>query len=155
MIKNIDHVTIVVRDVMKAQAFFALLGFKEAKSTVISGDVISHYMHIPDIEADHVTLVLEGAAPRFEIQLLKYHRPPAIDDPHIQELNKIGYNHMCFAVDDIVKEIAHLKNNGVEFINELMEFHDRKLIYFRGPDGITLELAEWKMGIGNTQAVFS
>ncbi len=32
MLKHFDHLTIVVRDVERAKAFFAVLGFKEAKS---------------------------------------------------------------------------------------------------------------------------
>ena len=40
MVKSFDHVTIVVRDVEAAKRFFALLGFKEVKSVVISGKVM-------------------------------------------------------------------------------------------------------------------
>jgi len=40
MLKNFDHVTIVVRDVEKAKKFFALLGFKETKVALISGKVM-------------------------------------------------------------------------------------------------------------------
>ena len=36
MLKNFDHLTIVVRDVERAKAFFAVLGFKEAMSVVIA-----------------------------------------------------------------------------------------------------------------------
>jgi len=154
MIKNLDHVTIVVKNLNLAKSFFELFGFKETRTAVISGNIIAAYMHIPNIEADHVTLVLENASPRFEIQLLRYHQPNAIEDPHITELNKVGYNHMCFAVDDIAKEIDYLKKHDVTFINELMEFHDRKLIYLRGPESITIELAEWKKN-GHQKPVFS
>jgi hypothetical protein len=28
--------------------------------------------------------------------------------------------------------------------NELMVFHDRKLVFLEGPEGIVVELAEWK-----------
>lgn len=37
MLTHFDHVTIVVRDVASAKAFFALLGFAEERSLVISG----------------------------------------------------------------------------------------------------------------------
>ena len=70
MILHIDHVTVVVRDVAKAKAFFSLLGFVEEKSVVISGPTFARYMAVEGIEAEHVTLVSKQAPPRFEIQLL-------------------------------------------------------------------------------------
>jgi catechol 2,3-dioxygenase-like lactoylglutathione lyase family enzyme len=71
MVKNFDHVTIVVRDLEAAKRFFGLLGFGHDRSVVISGPVFSDYMSISGIEADHVTLVLAGANPREEVQLLR------------------------------------------------------------------------------------
>lgn len=47
MVKYFDHVTVIVRDVEAAQLFFDLLGFKEDKFTVISGEVFSNYMECP------------------------------------------------------------------------------------------------------------
>ena len=54
MVKHFDHLTIVVQDVDRAKAFFALLGFKEAISVVIAGEPFASYMGVPGIEADHV-----------------------------------------------------------------------------------------------------
>ena len=105
MIKNFDHVTIVVRDVEAAKRFFALLGFKETQSVVISGKTMEDYMGIKGIEAEHVTLALENVTPRTEVQLLRYRHPDAIVDPNIAKLNKLGFNHICFAVDDLDAEV--------------------------------------------------
>jgi catechol 2,3-dioxygenase-like lactoylglutathione lyase family enzyme len=143
MVKHFDHVTVVVLDVENAKWFFGLLGFKEEKSVVISGGKFGAYMAVHDIEAEHVTLVLENSHPRQEVQLLKYHHPDPIVDPHITNLAKTGYNHMCFAVDDIEAEVERLTANGVKARNEIMEFNNRKLIYLYGPEGITVELAQW------------
>ena len=68
---------------------------------VIKGPVFADYMGVPGIEAEHVTLVLENASPRTEVQLLRYLNPDMLPDPHIRDLNKLGLNHVCFAVDDI------------------------------------------------------
>jgi hypothetical protein len=27
--------------------------------------------------------------------------------------------------------------------NEIMQFHDRKLVFLSGPEGVTVELAQW------------
>ncbi|HEX4775228.1 MAG TPA: hypothetical protein VFW74_00510 [Acidimicrobiia bacterium] len=89
MVQSFDHVTVVVRDVDAAQRFFRLLGFEHERTVTISGDVFADYMGVPAIEAEHVTLVLAGAVPRAEVQLLAYRRPDAVDtDP--ADLRRIG-----------------------------------------------------------------
>jgi catechol 2,3-dioxygenase-like lactoylglutathione lyase family enzyme len=143
MLKNFDHLTIVVRDIDRAKAFFGVLGFKEAISVVISGEPFASYMGVPGIKADHVTLVLENVTPRTEIQLLRYQNPPALPDPNIHDLHKIGLNHICFAVDDIEAEVAKLKANGFKTRNDIMDFHSRKLVFVEGPEGVTVELSQW------------
>ena len=143
MVKHFDHVTIVVTDVDRAKRFFALLGFQDAMSVVISGEQFSRYMRVPGIDAEHHTMVLTNSAPRLEVQLLKYRHPDAIPNPQIATLREVGFNHVCFAVDDIEAEVARLRANGVETFNEVMDFHDRKLVFLAGPEGVTVELAEW------------
>jgi len=143
MIKHFDHVTIVVKDIEAAKQFFGLLGFKEDKSVVIAGQQFSAYMGVDDIEAEHVTLALANVSPRTEVQLLKYHHPDPLSDPEIGNLTKLGFNHVCFAVDDLEAEVVKLKANGVKPRNEVMEFHNRKLVFLSGPEGVTVELAEW------------
>ena len=135
--------TIVVRDIENAKQFLGLLGFKEDKSVVISGEKFSKYMGVDGIEAEHVTLALTNSFQRVEMQLLRYRHPDPIPDPNIASLNKLGFNHVCFAVDNLETEVERLKANGVQFRNDIMDFHGRKLIFITGPEGITLELAEW------------
>lgn len=142
-VKNFDHVTVCVSDVEAAKRFFALLGLQEDKAVVISGEPFASYMGLGEIEADHVTLVLPGASPRFEVQLLHYRRPEAAADAEIARLDKLGFNHICFAVDDIEAIIANLRAHGVEVRRELKGFHDRHLVFLTGPDNITVELAQW------------
>jgi len=135
--------TIVVRDVERAKEFFAVLGFKEGKSVIIEGEPFASYMGVPGIKADHITLVLENVSPRTEIQPLRYQHPNPLPDAHIRDLHKIGMNHICFAVDDVEKELAKLKACGFKARNAIMDFHSRKLVFIDGPEGVTVELAEW------------
>jgi catechol 2,3-dioxygenase-like lactoylglutathione lyase family enzyme len=143
MVQRFDHVTFVVNDVDRVKSFFSLLGFVEDKRVVISGPKFAAYMAVPGIEAEHVTLVLAEASPRTEIQLLKY-RHPSTDAP-IEPGNptRYGFNHICFAVKDIEAEIERLQRNGVALLNEMMDFHERKLVFLKAPEGIVVELAEW------------
>jgi catechol 2,3-dioxygenase-like lactoylglutathione lyase family enzyme len=143
MLKHFDHVTVVVRDVEAAKEFFGLLGFKEDKTVVIKGAQFSAYMGVDKIEAEHVTLVLTNVSPRTEVQLLRYHHPNPLIDPAIANLTKLGFNHVCFAVDDLEAEVARLKAKGVQLRNEVMYFHNRKLVFLSGPEGVTVELSEW------------
>jgi catechol 2,3-dioxygenase-like lactoylglutathione lyase family enzyme len=143
MLKNFDHLTIVVQDLERAKTFFAVLGFKEAMSVVIAGEPFASYMGVAGIEADHITLVLEHVSPRTEIQLLHYRHPDPLPDPHIRDLHKLGMNHICFAVDDIEAEVGKLKSHGFVTRNDIMDFHSRKLVFIDGPEGVTIELSQW------------
>ena len=146
MVRRFDHVTVVVRDLDRARQFFGLLGFKEAASVVIAGEPFASYMGVPEIEADHVTLVLENVTPRTEIQLLHYRHPESIVDPHIRELHKVGFNHVAFAVDDVEAEVRRMRENGFEARSGILDFHSRKLVFLDGPEGIVIELSEWQSG---------
>jgi catechol 2,3-dioxygenase-like lactoylglutathione lyase family enzyme len=143
MLKNPDHLSFVVRDLEAAKSFFALLGFEQNIVAVISGKTFADYMGVPGIEADHVTFVLKGCTPHFEVQLLHYRHPDPLPEPHIRDLNHVGFNHLCFAVDDIDAEVARLKAAGVKFRNEILDYHQRKIVFLEGPEGVTLELAQW------------
>jgi catechol 2,3-dioxygenase-like lactoylglutathione lyase family enzyme len=144
MIRNPDHVTVAVADADAAIAFFELLGFREGHVATIDGGEPARYMGMPDMKAQHITLVLEGAEPHFEIQLLEFDPTPP-DDPgaHPTNLRRRGYNHLAFRDDDIAAVTAHLVANDVTMLSDEMDYISRKLRFFEGPEGITLELVEW------------
>ncbi|HKY95704.1 MAG TPA: VOC family protein [Kiloniellales bacterium] len=144
MIRHFDHVTVVVRDLAAARRFFALLGFAEDKAVVIRGETFARYMGVPGIEADHVTLYVPGREPRFEVQLLHFRQPEPVDDRARARLDRLGFNHVCFAVDDLEAALARLTAAGVKQKSDLLDFHSRKLVFLDGPEGITVELAEWR-----------
>jgi len=148
MLKHFDHITVAVRDVDAAKSFFAALGFELDKDVVIRGEEMERYMGLPGIEAEHVTLVLKGASLHTEVQLLCYRHPETPADPLIPNLARVGFNHICFTVDNMDAEVSRLKDLGISFRNEVMQFHDRKLVYLSGPEGITVELAEWLTATG-------
>ena len=143
MIKHFDHVTIVVRDLPRAIEFFGVLGFKEDKSVVIKGETFSNYMGVPGIEARHVTLVLPSVTPRTEVQLLNYLQPQPAGDPLIRDLHKLGFNHVCFAVEDLEVAVAKMAARGFTTHSKVLDFHSRKLVFLNGPEGVTIELSQW------------
>ena len=143
MHRGFDHVTIAVADLEEAKRFFGLLGFEETATTVVSGEGMSRYMGIPDWEADHVTMALRGAATHQEVQLLRFHHPRLTTVPDEADLARLGFNHVCFAGEDLDATLAALTAAGVRTRNEIMEFHDRRLVFLVGPGDVTIELAEW------------
>ena len=93
--------------------------------------------------SEHVTLVSKQEPPRFEIQLLRYIQPQHLAEANVENLAKPGYNHICFAVTDLDAEVRRLTSQGVALRTEVLDFHARKLVFLSGPEGITVELAEW------------
>jgi catechol 2,3-dioxygenase-like lactoylglutathione lyase family enzyme len=54
-----------------------------------------------------------------------------------------GIRHITFAVEDIEDVLARLHAHGAELVGELEQYEDSyRLCYVRGPEGITVELAE-------------
>ena len=144
VVRNVDHVTIAVANAATAIKFFALLGFREQHVATIDGGPPARYMGMPDMKAQHITLALEGEEPHFEIQLLEFDPSPS-DDPgaHPTNLRRRGYNHLAFRVDDIEAVTRQLVSNGVKMLNDEMDYISRRLRFFEGPEGITLELVQW------------
>jgi catechol 2,3-dioxygenase-like lactoylglutathione lyase family enzyme len=138
-----DHVTIAVANAATAIEFFEILGFRKQHVAMIDGGLPARYMGMPDMKAQHITLALEGAEPRFEIQLLEFDpRPPQDPGEHPSNLRRRGYNHLAFRVDDIGATTRHLVANGVKMLSEEMDYISRLVRFFEGPEGITLELVQ-------------
>jgi catechol 2,3-dioxygenase-like lactoylglutathione lyase family enzyme len=142
--RNPDHMTIAVTDADAAIEFFELLGFRKGHVATIDGGPPARYMGMPDMKAEHITLELEHSDPRFEIQLLHFD-PTATepDAPRPTNLRRRGFNHLALRVDDIHAATAHLEAHGVAMLNDEMDYISRRLRFFEGPEGITLELVEW------------
>jgi catechol 2,3-dioxygenase-like lactoylglutathione lyase family enzyme len=140
-IHHIDHVGIIVKDLVAAKAFFLdfglelqgegevederldkIVGLKNAKTTFA-------FFRTPDGEAN--------------IEVIQFHSP--LDDSPVQQpqANTPGIRHIAFVVEDIEAHVARLKKQGVEVFSEIQQFESSyKLCYVRGPEGIILELAE-------------
>jgi catechol 2,3-dioxygenase-like lactoylglutathione lyase family enzyme len=142
--RNVDHITIAVADRDAAIDFFALLGFRKGHVATIDGGPPARYMGMPDMVAEHITLVLEDSEPRFEIQLLHFDpTAEATGELRPTNLRRRGFNHLALRVDDIHAATEHLEAHGVPMLNDEMDYISRRLRFFEGPEGITLELVEW------------
>ena len=147
--EGFDHMTVVVTDLDEGRRFFGLLGFVERVAVVARGEEMERYMGIPGWEADHVTLELCGAPVHQEVQLLHFRSPAVLEDAGAGTLTRTGFNHVCFRVRDLDVTLAHLAAHGVTPRNEVMDFHDRRLVFLDGP-GLVVELAQWVPGAPTT-----
>jgi catechol 2,3-dioxygenase-like lactoylglutathione lyase family enzyme len=144
MIRNPDHVTIAVADADAAIAFFGLLGFELGHVAQIDGGEPAAYMGNPAMKAAHITLVLKGSDPAFEIQLLHFTQPaPDGPVPVPSRTRNRGFNHLAFRVDSLTETAAHLKANGVRALTDEMDYISRRLQFFEGAKQVTIELVEW------------
>jgi catechol 2,3-dioxygenase-like lactoylglutathione lyase family enzyme len=143
MIKRIDHINIVVNDLQSASDFFSRLGFTVEHRGELEGEWISAIVNLEGVRASYVQLSLKGST--VNLELIQYHHPesPGRGGTHLP--NEIGIRHIAFAVEDIEAMVAALKGEGIHFWGDVQIYPEtgKKLVYFQGPDGIILELAEY------------
>lgn len=140
-IHRIDHVGIIVNDLLAAKAFFLDLGLEMLGEGEVEGEWVERIIGLQDVKEEVVMLrTPDGDA---NIELVKFHTPS--DENGIQRplANSLGIRHIAFAVDDIEAIVAKLKKKGAGLIGEIQNYENAyKLCYVRGPEGIILELAE-------------
>lgn len=138
-----DHINMVVSDIEQAKAFFLDLGFEEIDCAHLSGDMFSTVIGLANVEANYAALALPGAETNLE--LIQYITPQGIKIPGLGQANQIGLRHIAFAVDDIQSEVKRIKAKGIRFQSEVQRWErtGKQVVYFRGPDGILLELAQY------------
>lgn len=145
MIKKIDHINIVVKDLEKAKQFFLDLGFncKTDHAELLEGHWVDQLTDLKKVKAFYYALTLPGS--QTSLELLKYENPESADDPLVGDPNHIGFRHMAFEVEDIEVFVSQLISRKVKFISGIQEYKPtrKKLCYFYGPEGIVLEAAEY------------
>ena len=151
MIRAIDHLNIVVRDMARSLRFYTdVLGFTKTKEAHLEGDWIGRIVGLDGVKAHAVFIVAPGGEPR--IELLQYFAPPGQSLPENSRANTLGLRHVAFRVDDMAAAVAKLKAAGVTLFSEpvrvpagVVKFAagDKTLVYFLDPDGVILELAEY------------
>jgi methylmalonyl-CoA/ethylmalonyl-CoA epimerase len=103
MIKKIDHIAVVVKDLDKATKLYTeMFGFKEVENMAgPGGEFTSAMLALGDIRVELFQPLKEGTS------FSKF----------LEEKGG-GLHHVSFATDDIVKEIKNLKAQGKKLQNE-------------------------------------
>ena len=129
--QKIEHIGIAVDDIDKSNALFAkIFGKQNFKSEVVeSEEVITSFFKIGESKIELI------AATNSESLIAKY-----------LAKNREGIHHIAFDVDDIEKEMARLKSEGIRLLNETAKKGaDNKLICFLHPkdtNGVLIELCQ-------------
>lgn len=152
MIRAVDHLNLVVSDLKRSVRFYTeLLGFKEIRRARLEGEWIESIVGLKGIRADVVYVLAPAGEPRLE--LLCYESPKGTSIPANSIANTIGLRHIAFRVHDIHTVVKRMKDAGVKIVSEPVSVpastitHDaghKILCYFLDPDGILLELAEYR-----------
>jgi len=144
-IQGVHHTGIIVSDLERSIDFYhGILGldFANEPSPVFDDPELGPKVGVPGAALRQVTL----KAGDDQVELLEYSAPPSpVDEPVPQ--NALGAHHVGFCVDDIDGKVRELQEKGVEFLGDVTAVDEGVLagwrwVYFRDPDGITLELVE-------------
>lgn len=129
--KKIEHIGIAVTDINKSNELFSkIFGKKNYKSeTVESEGVTTSFFQIGESKIELVS------ATNSESPISKY-----------LQKNREGMHHISFEVEDIVREMARLKAEGIRLLNDTSKKGaDNKIICFLHPkdtNGVLIELCQ-------------
>ena len=152
MIRAVDHINIVVADLERAVCFYTeVLGFKKTKEAYLEGEWIERIVGLKGVKARAAFVVAPAGEPR--IELLCYQTPVGTSFPDNSRANTVGLRHIALRVDDMKGMVAKLRAEGVTVFGDPVRVpagvvqHDageKTLVYFLDPDGVILELAEYR-----------
>jgi catechol 2,3-dioxygenase-like lactoylglutathione lyase family enzyme len=143
MIKHIDHLAIVVTDLERSRKFFEILGFEETIQSTLDAVFLESVTGIKGAAGSFVGMKHQTS--QLIIELLHFSNPKPLPDPDCGNPGRIGFRHLAFSVKDIEHTVARLKEFGVTFLSPIRTWEKtgKRLVYFRGPDGILMELAQY------------
>ena len=152
MIRSVDHINIVVTDLERSVRFYTeSLGFRKTKEANLEGEWIDRIVGLRGVKARAVFIVAPAGEPR--IELLAYEAPAGTASGDNSRANTIGLRHIALRVDDMKATVERLRGAGVTVFSDPVRVpagvvqHDageKTLVYFLDPDGVILELAEYK-----------
>ncbi len=131
--RKIEHIGIAVNDLEKSNQLFAkLLGKEHFKTEVVEGEAVeTSFFQVGETKVELLQATNDSSA------IAKY-----------LTKKSEGVHHIAFDVEDINQEVARLKSEGFEILNEIpKEGADNKLVVFLHPkstNGVLVELCQEK-----------
>jgi catechol 2,3-dioxygenase-like lactoylglutathione lyase family enzyme len=128
MFKRVDHVEIIPKDAERTIDFYVkILNFKIKNR---------HDVKVPPMKE---VIYLELGDTVIEVI--------SADDttPKSEEPWQVGYRGLAIEVEDMAAAVEYLKGKGVEIAREPVDLGDSFRGEIRDPDGLLIELRQWKM----------
>ena len=150
MLGAVAHIGITVRDMDGALKFYRdLLGLKVLGDITIEGEEVSEVTQVEGAKLRAVYLRSGEDLQGPPIELLHFIEPAGKEGVPYEGVNNVGITEVAFWVKDIEKTYTELKAQGVKFYSrprlfdlEGEGYNKVKALYFRDPDGTTLELMQ-------------
>lgn len=150
---SIDHLNIVVSDLQTSLDFYCgILGFTETRRAILQGEWIDKVVGLNGVKAEVAYILAPGGEPR--IELLSYQHPAGEKLHQTSIPNTHGLRHFALRVDNLDVLLHKIRGAGISPLGQVMTVpsgivkHDggeKTLVYLLDPDGVILELAEYKL----------
>jgi catechol 2,3-dioxygenase-like lactoylglutathione lyase family enzyme len=140
-IKRIDHIGVVVNDLAQAKAFFLDFGFTVQGEAEEQSELLDKVVGMKGAKSQIV--FLQAPNNQITLELTKFINPA--DEPEAKEtfMYSRGIKHIAFIVENIEDIVVTVKQKGWKVYVDIYNYENiYKLCYFRGPEGIILELVE-------------
>jgi catechol 2,3-dioxygenase-like lactoylglutathione lyase family enzyme len=138
---RLTHIGLCVADIGRSADFYcAALGFAEVGRMTVDDDASERLLDVPGLVLDLVYLERDG----YRLELLGYTAPGTQGDTDLRPMNRLGFTHLSFRVDDPDSVSAAIVEHGGRLLA------DRTVAFAGGnrglmlsdPDGNLLELIE-------------
>lgn len=127
MFKRIDHVEIIPQNAEKTIGFYVdILGFQVKDRKDVKMPPLREVIYLR--LGDTVIEILSVEDPR-----------PKSDVPW-----ETGYRGIALEVDNMAKAVDYLRDKGIAIAREPVDLGDSYRAEIRDPDGLMIELREWK-----------
>jgi len=139
MFKQMDHVAMSVKNLEKVVAFYQdVIGMKKVYDCEYE-QPMARLLGIPRAHVRIVHMKLGG----FFLELFYYRSPEGREPPADKRQSDLGLTHIGFMVEDFWGTCRYLKNHGVTFIGEPVEFRPGVFVaYFHGAEHEVCEIRE-------------
>jgi catechol 2,3-dioxygenase-like lactoylglutathione lyase family enzyme len=140
-LKHIDHIGVIVNDLQAAKEFFVDLGFEVKGEADEQSELLDKVVGIKGAHSQIVFLTAPDG--QINLELAKFINPASKSVEHETQMYDHGYQHIALVVEGIDDIAADLKAKGYDIFVDVYNYQDvYKMCYFRGPEGIIVELAE-------------
>lgn len=138
---RLTHIGLCVSDIDQSVQFFcSALGFEEIRRLRVDGAETAQLLDVPGVLLDLVYLQRDGMC----IELLGYQSPATIGDRSMRAMNKLGFTHLSFLVDDVEAMVERVVACGGRLLPECTVTFGggNRGLMAADPDGNRLELIE-------------